>query len=68
VKSLDQNLARIRDDVCTPKDFIIADAKNGDIGGGCTTPGSRRDGIGEKTKPDRDLKAASAIADPVPEA
>ncbi len=52
MKSLDAKLARIRAGKYTPKDFIIADAKDGDMGGGCTTPGPRRDGRGEKTKLD----------------
>ncbi len=52
MKTLDAKLAKIRAGTYTPKDFIIADAKDGDMGGGCTTPGPRRDGKGEKTKVD----------------
>jgi hypothetical protein len=52
VKTLDAKLARIRDGKYTPRDFIIADAKDGDMGGGCTVPGPRRDGRGMKSKPD----------------
>ena len=49
MKSLDQKLGRIRAGSYTPRDFIIADAKDGDMGGGCTAPGPRRDGGGELT-------------------
>ena len=52
MKTLDAKLARIRAGDYTPKDFIIADAKDGDMGGGCTTPGPRRDGKGMKSKVD----------------
>jgi len=39
MKWLDQKLAAIRDDAYTPSDFIIADAKDGDMGGGVPAPG-----------------------------
>ncbi len=52
MKTLDAKLAKIRAGTYTPKDFIIADAKDGDMGGGCTTPGPRRDGKGEQSKVD----------------
>ncbi len=41
-KSLDQKLARIRDGSYTPADFIIADAKDADIGFGVAAPGPDR--------------------------
>jgi hypothetical protein len=50
VKSLDAKLARIRRGGYKPADFIIADAKDGDMGFGATAPGSRRDGEGLKSK------------------
>jgi len=50
VKALDQKLARIRDGKYTSKDFIIADAKDGDMGFGRTAPGPLRGGDRLKTK------------------
>ena len=50
MKSLDQKLARIRSGDYTSKDFIIADAKDGDMGFGRTAPGPARDRKGLKTK------------------
>lgn len=38
-KSLDQKLARIRSGSYTPTDFVIADAKDADMGFGATGPG-----------------------------
>ena len=38
-KRMDLKLARIKAGAYTPKDFIIADAKDGDIGGGMSAPG-----------------------------
>jgi DhnA family fructose-bisphosphate aldolase class Ia len=38
-KSLDEKLARIRSGKYTPSDFIIADAKDADMGFGLTAPG-----------------------------
>ncbi|KUF08860.1 hypothetical protein [Pseudoponticoccus marisrubri] len=41
---LDDKLARIRAGRYTPSDFIIADAKDGDMAFGCATPGAGADG------------------------
>ena len=43
-KSLDRKLARIRQGTYRPADFIIADAKDGDMGGGITAFGPADDG------------------------
>jgi hypothetical protein len=51
MKSLDAKLARIKSGKYKPRDFIIADAKDGDMGFGLPAPGPRRDGRGLKTKP-----------------
>jgi len=47
MKRLDEKLARIRAGKYTKADFIIADAKDGDMGAGCTTPAPmrNRDGL-----------------------
>lgn len=50
VKTLDQKLGRIRDGKYTAKDFIIADAKDGDMGFGRTAPGPMRGEARLKTK------------------
>jgi hypothetical protein len=50
MKTLDAKLARIKSGKYVPKDFIIADAKDGDMGFGATCPGPLRDGSGLKTK------------------
>jgi DhnA family fructose-bisphosphate aldolase class Ia len=50
MKSLDAKLARIRAGQYSSKDFIIADAKDGDMGFGRMAPGPGRDGRGLKTK------------------
>jgi hypothetical protein len=42
MKSLDEKLARIRSGAFTPADFVIADAKDGEMGFGTTAPGPRR--------------------------
>ena len=42
-KTLDTKLAAIRSGAYKPTDFIIADAKDGDIGFGVTAPGPMRD-------------------------
>ena len=42
MKRLDEKLARIRAGSYARSDFIIADAKDGDMGSGCTTPAPRR--------------------------
>jgi hypothetical protein len=52
VKSLDAKLARIVKGKYKPTDFIIADAKDGDMGFGAAAPGPRRDGAGLKSKAD----------------
>jgi DhnA family fructose-bisphosphate aldolase class Ia len=53
MKTLDTKLAKIRSGKYTPKDFVIADAKDGDMGFGRACPGPRRDGSGAlKTKAD----------------
>ena len=49
-KSLDTKLGRIHAGNYTPKDFIIADAKDGDMGFGATCPGPVRGGDKLKTK------------------
>jgi hypothetical protein len=43
-KRLDQKLARIRAGHYSPEDFIIADAKDGDMAFGCATPGEAAEG------------------------
>jgi len=43
-KTLDLKLARIRAGQYRPTDFIIADAKDGDMAFGCATPGKGQDG------------------------
>ena len=45
-RTLDAKLARIRDGAYRPTDFIIADAKDGDMGGGAGSPGPVRDAAG----------------------
>jgi len=52
MKTLDAKLARIRSGAYTAKDFIIADAKDGDMGAGCETPGPKRGGNGLKSRAD----------------
>ncbi|MEC7222062.1 MAG: hypothetical protein VXW29_16820 [SAR324 cluster bacterium] len=41
-KKLDQKLSRIRNGQYTPKDFIIADAKDADMANGCKTAGLQK--------------------------
>ena len=48
--TLDTKLAKIRSGKYKSTDFIIADAKDGDMGGGVTAPGPARDRDGLKTK------------------
>lgn len=43
MKSLDHKLARIRAGAYTPTDFVIADAKDGEMGFGISGPGPSRD-------------------------
>jgi DhnA family fructose-bisphosphate aldolase class Ia len=47
MKTLDTKLAKIRSGKYAPRDFIIADAKDGDMGFGRACPGARRDGSGK---------------------
>lgn len=46
-KTLDRKLTRIREGVYTPDDFIIADAKDGDMAFGVTAPGPANDPDGQ---------------------
>lgn len=48
-KTLDEKLARIRGGQYTPKDFIIADAKDGDMALGVGTAGPQLDADGKPT-------------------
>ena len=50
MRTLDTKLARIHSGKYTPKDFIIADAKDGDMGFGTTAPGPIRGSGKLKTK------------------
>ena len=43
-RRLDRKLAAIRAGAYRPTDFIIADAKDGDMAFGCATPGAAADG------------------------
>jgi len=53
-KRLDRKLARIRAGAYRPTDFIIADAKDGDMAFGCATPGKGPDGRMKPLKAYRD--------------
>ena len=53
---LDKKLARIRKDPSGVKDFIICDAKDGDMGGGLPMPGLQR---GKDGKPTGRFKTAA---------
>jgi DhnA family fructose-bisphosphate aldolase class Ia len=53
-KRMDEKLARIRAGGYTPKDFIIADAKDADMAFGCQTPGMGADGRYRPLKDYRD--------------
>lgn len=46
LRTLDTKLARIREGAYRPTDFILADAKDGDMGGGAGSPGPVRDANG----------------------
>ena len=46
---LEEKLARIRKDPTGAQDFLICDAKDGDMGGGIPMPGPRRDAEGRPT-------------------
>lgn len=62
-KTLDTRLARIRAGEYRPSDFIIADAKDADMGGGAGAPGPERDAAGRPTGrmlTARDYRAAMA--------
>ena len=48
-RRLDEKLARIRTGAYTPRDFVIADAKDGDMAFGRTTPGPELDADGKPT-------------------
>ena len=66
MKRLDEKLERVRNGSYTPKDFIIADAKDGDMGFGLTAPGPRRDGNGYKSRAEylqnmRDMVASDLV-------
>ena len=50
-KTLDAKLAAIRAGKYKPTDFIIADAKDGDIGFGAAAPGPDRDKPGRVQDP-----------------
>lgn len=49
VNRLEEKLARIRQDPSGARDFIICDAKDGDMGGGAPMPGAVRDAEGRPT-------------------
>lgn len=49
MKSLDKKLASIRSGTYTPKDFIIADAKDAEMAYGLMAPGPARDAVGNPT-------------------
>ena len=42
MKSLDEKLNKIRTNKYKPTDFIIADAKDGEMGGGAQAPGPKK--------------------------
>ena len=44
MKSLDEKLNKIRTNIYKPTDFIIADAKDGELGGGAQVPGPKKGG------------------------
>jgi hypothetical protein len=50
MKTLDAKLGRIREGKYRPEDFIIADAKDGDMGGGRMAPGPARGAKGLQNK------------------
>lgn len=60
-KSLDQKLSRIRSGSYQPTDFIIADAKDGDMAFGLMTPAPNRDGSpNPRSRHLDDIRAISA--------
>lgn len=54
-RTLDVKLGRIRNGRYTPSDFVIADAKDGDMSMGVATPGFRADADGKPTATPRPL-------------
>ena len=56
MKRLDEKLARIRAGQYTRADFVIADAKDGDMGSGCTTPAAARNRDGSPVPGPRRLR------------
>lgn len=56
MKRLDAKLARIRAGDYTRADFIIADAKDGDMGAGCNTPAPARNRDGSQAAGPRRLR------------
>ncbi len=63
-KKLDRKLARIRSGDYRPADFIIADAKDGDMGGGAAAPGPV---LNEDGGPSGRMKPAAAYRDAMKE-
>ncbi len=66
MKRLDEKLERVRNGSYTPKDFIIADAKDADMGFGLTAPGPRQGGTGYKSRAEylqnmRDMVASDLV-------
>lgn len=57
MKRLDRKLARIRGGHYSPRDFIIADAKDGDMAFGAATAGAELDADGQATGRYKPLKA-----------
>ena len=55
-KSLKLKLEKIRNQKYKSKDFIIADAKDGDLAMGITTPGPQRDNQGKIIQGFKNLK------------
>ena len=56
MKRLDEKLSRIRAGTYTKGDFIIADAKDGNRGSGCTTPAPVRNKDGTPAHGCRQLR------------
>ena len=62
-KRLDRKLAAIQAGAYAPTDFIIADAKDGDMAFGCATPGVGTDGRMKPLKAYRDDMAKVVASD-----
>lgn len=62
-KRLDRKLATIRAGAYSAADFIIADAKDGDMAFGCATPGKRPDGRFKPLRAYRDDMARVVASD-----